>query len=128
MLYTILSTFRFLVNFRKPFTIITRINLDYINSKREKYTATNGPLISCLKLSVNIGAIFISSCAHLKISASDAVHPAIGDAIDEDASGYVSVYEANRFFRRKPENWDTPEWIALQVFRNFSQPLIILIP
>ncbi|KAK7043656.1 hypothetical protein VNI00_008267 [Paramarasmius palmivorus] len=39
-------------------------------------------------------------------------YPAIGDAIDDDGSGFVSIYEVNRFFRRKPEGWKSPEWIA----------------
>ncbi|ESK93009.1 hypothetical protein Moror_8912 [Moniliophthora roreri MCA 2997] len=39
-------------------------------------------------------------------------YPAIGDAIDDDGSGFVSIYEVNRFFRRKPEGWKSSEWIA----------------
>jgi len=39
-------------------------------------------------------------------------HPAIGDAIDDDASGYISIEEVNEFMRRKPENWTVPQWIA----------------
>jgi hypothetical protein len=40
------------------------------------------------------------------------VFPAIGNAIDEDGSGYVSVQETNRFFSKKPEGWSTPQWLA----------------
>ncbi|KAI5119442.1 hypothetical protein M0805_008381 [Coniferiporia weirii] len=39
-------------------------------------------------------------------------HPSIGDAIDDDASGYISVEELNDFMRKKPEKWSVPEWIA----------------
>ncbi|ESK88201.1 hypothetical protein Moror_5527 [Moniliophthora roreri MCA 2997] len=39
-------------------------------------------------------------------------HPAIGDAIDDDGSGYVSVREFNKFLRQKPENWTVPELFA----------------
>ncbi|EJD06690.1 uncharacterized protein FOMMEDRAFT_17172 [Fomitiporia mediterranea MF3/22] len=39
-------------------------------------------------------------------------HPAIGDAIDDDASGYISVEEVNEFLRKKPANWTIPQWIA----------------
>ncbi|KLO11799.1 hypothetical protein SCHPADRAFT_455148 [Schizopora paradoxa] len=38
--------------------------------------------------------------------------PAIGDAIDDDASGYISVEEVNEFMQRKPSSWTTPQWIA----------------
>ncbi|KAI3618139.1 hypothetical protein WG66_005569 [Moniliophthora roreri] len=39
-------------------------------------------------------------------------HPAIGDAIDDDGSGYVSVWEFNRFLRQKPKEWTVPELFA----------------
>ncbi|KZP29523.1 hypothetical protein FIBSPDRAFT_193959 [Athelia psychrophila] len=39
-------------------------------------------------------------------------HPAIGNAIDEDGSGYLSVSEVDQFFQRKPQNWSAAEWIA----------------
>jgi len=39
-------------------------------------------------------------------------HPAIGDAIDDDASGYVSIEEINEFMRRKPEKWTVPQWVV----------------
>jgi hypothetical protein len=41
-----------------------------------------------------------------------AVYPAIGDAIDEDSSGYIGVYEANEFFRKMPAGWTSPQWLA----------------
>jgi len=41
-----------------------------------------------------------------------AVYPAIGDAIDQDSSGYLSVIEVNHFFERKPQGWSSCEWIA----------------
>ncbi|KAI0051584.1 hypothetical protein FA95DRAFT_1554409 [Auriscalpium vulgare] len=39
-------------------------------------------------------------------------HPAIGDAIDDDASGYISVDELNNFMRKKPAMWSVPQWMA----------------
>ncbi|KAK7030415.1 hypothetical protein VNI00_014159 [Paramarasmius palmivorus] len=39
-------------------------------------------------------------------------HPAIGDAIDDDGSGYVSVREFNNFLKHKPEGWTVPELFA----------------
>ncbi|KAI0317550.1 hypothetical protein OF83DRAFT_128072 [Amylostereum chailletii] len=39
-------------------------------------------------------------------------HLAIGDAIDEDASGFLSISEINRFMNRRPEDWSTPVWLA----------------
>ncbi|KIM78706.1 hypothetical protein PILCRDRAFT_10927 [Piloderma croceum F 1598] len=39
-------------------------------------------------------------------------YPAIGDAIDQDSSGYLSVIEVNHFFERKPQGWSSCEWIA----------------
>ncbi|KAI0300100.1 hypothetical protein B0F90DRAFT_1817704 [Multifurca ochricompacta] len=39
-------------------------------------------------------------------------HPAIGDAIDDDGSGYISIEEGNDFMRRKPERWPVPQWVA----------------
>ncbi|EJD06689.1 uncharacterized protein FOMMEDRAFT_17171 [Fomitiporia mediterranea MF3/22] len=39
-------------------------------------------------------------------------HPAIGDAIDDDASGYISIEELNEFLHKKPTRWTVPEWIA----------------
>lgn len=41
-------------------------------------------------------------------------YPAIGDAIDEDSSGFVSVHEVNQFLKSKPAgmNCSTIAWIA----------------
>lgn len=44
------------------------------------------------------------------------VHSAIGDAVDDDSSGFVSVYEANNFLFRRPSKWSVPEWFALYAF------------
>ncbi|KAF8823432.1 hypothetical protein HHX47_DHR10000066 [Lentinula edodes] len=38
--------------------------------------------------------------------------PAIGDAIDMDASGYVSIDEVNRFTAHCPVNWSIPVFLA----------------
>lgn len=40
-------------------------------------------------------------------------HSAIGDAIDEDSSGFVSVSEVNTFVKRRPPSWSALEWITL---------------
>ncbi|KAJ7321288.1 hypothetical protein DFH08DRAFT_384100 [Mycena albidolilacea] len=39
-------------------------------------------------------------------------YPAIGEAIDEDASGFISVHELDRFLRKKPSTVTTPVWFA----------------
>ncbi|KAH7335133.1 hypothetical protein B0J17DRAFT_719692 [Rhizoctonia solani] len=39
-------------------------------------------------------------------------YPAIGDAIDEDCSGYVSLHELNHFFDSRPQEWSIPQWLA----------------
>lgn len=39
-------------------------------------------------------------------------HPAIGDAIDEDGSGFISLYETKDFLSQCPEGWSTPEWLV----------------
>ncbi|KAJ7512822.1 hypothetical protein B0H11DRAFT_1947559 [Mycena galericulata] len=39
-------------------------------------------------------------------------YPAIGEAIDEDASGFISVHELDRFLRKKDSAVTTPVWFA----------------
>ncbi|KAF9264863.1 hypothetical protein L218DRAFT_943538 [Marasmius fiardii PR-910] len=39
-------------------------------------------------------------------------YPAIGDAIDADGSGFVSIHEVNRFFKHRPTGWKSSEWLA----------------
>ncbi|KAG8730980.1 hypothetical protein FRC11_005410, partial [Ceratobasidium sp. 423] len=39
-------------------------------------------------------------------------YPSIGDAIDEDSSGYVSLHELNHFFDSRPQGWSIPQWLA----------------
>lgn len=39
-------------------------------------------------------------------------HNAIGEVIDEDASGYLSVHEVNHFINQKPKDWSTPVWFV----------------
>ncbi|KAJ6539161.1 hypothetical protein B0H19DRAFT_345377 [Mycena capillaripes] len=39
-------------------------------------------------------------------------YPAIGDAIDEDGSGYLSVHEVDRFFNSRPTGWTPTQWMA----------------
>ena len=39
-------------------------------------------------------------------------HLALGEAIDEDASGYVSLHEVNQFIQQKPEGMSTAVWFA----------------
>jgi hypothetical protein len=48
----------------------------------------------------------------MPVNIVSSVYPAIGDAIDEDGSGYISVLETNRFFCSKPEGWTSPQWLA----------------
>ncbi|KAJ7192237.1 hypothetical protein GGX14DRAFT_480287 [Mycena pura] len=36
----------------------------------------------------------------------------ISEAVDDDASGFVSSREANVFASRRPENWSLPQWTA----------------
>ncbi|KAJ7596210.1 hypothetical protein C8J56DRAFT_396992 [Mycena floridula] len=38
--------------------------------------------------------------------------PTIGDAIDEDGSGYISVHEVNHFFKSRPKKWSSSQWLA----------------
>lgn len=43
-------------------------------------------------------------------------HPAIGNAIDEDGSGFVSVHELNHFLEKRPnKSWTVPETLVLYV-------------
>jgi Zn-dependent M28 family amino/carboxypeptidase len=39
-------------------------------------------------------------------------YPAVGEAIDEDASGFISVHEINHFLK-KNQGLSTPVWFAL---------------
>jgi hypothetical protein len=39
-------------------------------------------------------------------------HPALGEAIDGDSSGAISVYEINSFFDKKPMWMKTIVWLA----------------
>ncbi|KAI0044999.1 hypothetical protein FA95DRAFT_1561638 [Auriscalpium vulgare] len=48
----------------------------------------------------------------LSILSKAIYHGPIGDAIDEDSSGYISVYEVNRFLDRRPAGWSVPEWLS----------------
>ncbi|KAK6980961.1 hypothetical protein R3P38DRAFT_2746599 [Favolaschia claudopus] len=47
----------------------------------------------------------------LKILSQVINYPSIGEAIDEDASGYISVYEIVRFLKKKTDV-STPVWFA----------------
>ncbi|CDO74209.1 hypothetical protein BN946_scf185043.g261 [Trametes cinnabarina] len=51
-------------------------------------------------------------------------HSAIGDVIDDDGSGYLSVSEVNNFIseQRCLSHWSTPEWFALY-YRNIKHIL-----
>ncbi|KAJ3828644.1 hypothetical protein F5880DRAFT_839222 [Lentinula raphanica] len=48
----------------------------------------------------------------LKFTGRIIFQPTIGDAIDSDASGYVSIDEINRFTAHCPENWSLPVFLA----------------
>ncbi|CAE6381754.1 unnamed protein product [Rhizoctonia solani] len=39
-------------------------------------------------------------------------YPAIGDAIDEDNSGFVSLHELNHFLDSRPQGWSVPQWLS----------------
>ena len=41
------------------------------------------------------------------------VYPTVGDVIDDDSSGFVSVGELNHFSARLPKGWSMAEWITL---------------
>lgn len=48
----------------------------------------------------------------LKVLSKVINHPAIGEAIDEDSSGFLSINEVNQFLRCKPDECSTPAWFA----------------
>ncbi|KII90015.1 hypothetical protein PLICRDRAFT_174815 [Plicaturopsis crispa FD-325 SS-3] len=48
----------------------------------------------------------------LEILSKVMFHGAIGDAIDADGSGFLSVREVNEFLRACPANWTVPQWLA----------------
>ncbi|KAJ7091770.1 hypothetical protein C8R44DRAFT_990350 [Mycena epipterygia] len=49
----------------------------------------------------------------LKILSKVLYYPAIGEAIDEDASGFVSVHELDHFLKKNKDGLSTPVWFAL---------------
>lgn len=61
-------------------------------------------------------------------------HSALGEAIDEDGSGFVSVHEVNHFLNRRPiEDFSVPEWLAFwaqgwsetnEIYRDRIQDLL----
>lgn len=42
-------------------------------------------------------------------------HSAIGDFVDEDASGFITASEINDFCKARPQDWTIPQWFALYV-------------
>lgn len=48
----------------------------------------------------------------LKVLSKVINHPAIGEAIDEDSSGFLSINEVNQFLSCKPARCSTPAWFA----------------
>jgi hypothetical protein len=44
-------------------------------------------------------------------------YPSLGEAMDEDASGFISVHEMNHFLKKNKED-STPTWFALSVLRS----------
>ncbi|KII90017.1 hypothetical protein PLICRDRAFT_575939 [Plicaturopsis crispa FD-325 SS-3] len=48
----------------------------------------------------------------LRILSKVMFHGAIGDAIDADGSGFLSVREVNKFLRSRPSGWSIPQWLA----------------
>ncbi|KAF7356066.1 hypothetical protein MVEN_00936400 [Mycena venus] len=57
------------------------------------------------------GGILPPEAWTLKILTNVINHPAIGEAIDEDSSGFVSVHEINHFMSQKGDT-STPVWLA----------------
>ena len=98
------------------FIITSRRSLHRTNAPLDRFTLTSGHLITCQKLSVRdlpSCTTGVSSPIYLWYLRSElTVHPAIGDAIDEDSSGYLSVTEVDHFFQKKPKEWSSSEWIA----------------
>lgn len=54
-------------------------------------------------------------------------HAAIGDAIDEDGSGFISVHELDHFLKRKPAQWTVAEWLVLFVSHSFRSKLVLTV-
>ena len=98
------------------FIITSRRSFSCTNAPLDRSTQTSGRLITCLKLSVRDPATCTTDVWSLiylyNIRSNLTVHPAIGDAIDGDSSGYLSVTEVDRFFQNKPKEWSSSEWIA----------------
>ncbi|KAF4606322.1 hypothetical protein EYR38_000375 [Pleurotus pulmonarius] len=65
----------------------------------------------------------------LKYLAKVMYHPAIGNAIDEDGSGFVSVHELNHFIERRPvKSWTVPETLVFwAVVWPQSNALLVLL-
>ena len=98
---------------RQPSIITSRRSLIYIKVPLGRFTLTPGHSITCPKLSVRDPGRTGSRVCYRWCSMSDLTgHPAIGDAIDEDGSGYLSVLEVDRFFQKKPKGWSSSGWIA----------------
>ncbi|KAH8107841.1 hypothetical protein BXZ70DRAFT_912936 [Cristinia sonorae] len=39
-------------------------------------------------------------------------YPGVGDAIDADSTGFVSVTQLNNFLAMRPDGWSVPEWLS----------------
>lgn len=46
--------------------------------------------------------------------------PDILAAVDEDASGFIRINEANEFTSSKPKDWSFPQWLAFWAIGMFT--------
>jgi hypothetical protein len=93
--------------------ITSRRSFPCTNEPLDRFILTFGHLITCQKLYVRALATYaIGVPSPIYLRSGLTVLPAIGDAIDEDSSGYLSVTEVDHFFQKKPKEWGSSEWIA----------------
>jgi hypothetical protein len=94
-------------------TITSRRSLFFTKAPLDRFIPTSGHSITCPKLFVrDLGRVPFLHLTGTHSLPGRTVHPAIGDAIDEDGSGYLSVTEVDQFFQNKPNGWSSSEWIA----------------
>ncbi|KAJ7283805.1 hypothetical protein C8J57DRAFT_1293627 [Mycena rebaudengoi] len=52
----------------------------------------------------------------------------LGDAIDEDGSGYLSVHEVNRFFNSRPREWTPPQCLSQALIDSIAEASKTIMP
>ncbi|KAI0751652.1 hypothetical protein C8Q80DRAFT_590719 [Daedaleopsis nitida] len=60
----------------------------------------------------NSGNIHHKDAWTVEIFSRAMYHSAIGDFVDEDASGFITASEINDFCRARPQDWTIPQWFA----------------